>query len=299
MLKKLLKNISFFFLYLFFIVAFYVLINQPIIAQEIFKNISIFKDIPYDVINDFEPYFTSLDIYTPLSGEQLPVIIFVHGGTWVLGNKGIFNEKIKSFVEVNLVYVSVNYRLSPNVRHPSHAEDVAKAITWIYEHISEYGGNPKNLFLMGHSAGGHLSALIALDEHYLQDLGYSNEIIRGVIGLDSAAYHLPSLFKKEPENTFLFEMAFGNRIEIWEEASPINYTEKIKNVPPFLLLYAGDRVVTKEVNTAFYKSLIKATHQASLYFAQDKTHVSIERELGKPGDDVFQIIIHFIQNNLS
>jgi len=299
MIKKFIKKSTFLLLSLLFIITFNFLFNQPLIAQEIFKNIKIFRDIPYGVIKDFKPYFNSLDIYTPLIGEQLPVIVFIHGGTWVLGDKGIFNKKIKSFVEANYVYVSINYRLSPDVHHPSHAEDVAKAVTWIYENIIKYGGNPKNIFLMGHSAGGHLSALIALDKHYLQDLGYSNEIIRGIIGLDSAAYHLPSLFENEPENTYLFEMAFGNRTEIWENASPINYTDKIKSAPAFLLLYAGDRVVTKEVNTAFYDALKNAKHDASIYFASDKNHVSIERELGIPGDDVFQVIIHFIKNNLS
>ena len=216
-----------------------------------------------------------------------------------MGNKGLFNEKTESFVDAHYVYVSINYRLSPDVLHPSHAQDVAKAVTWIYENISKYGGNPQNIFLMGHSAGGHLSALIALDEHYLKDLGYSNEIIRGIISLDIAAHHLPTLFKNEPENTYLFEMAFGNQTEFWEKASPINYTEKIKSAPAFLLIYAGDGEVTKEVNTAFYDALKNANHNASLYFAPDKNHVSIEKELGMPRDNVFPVILKFIENNLS
>jgi len=297
--KEFIKKSGFLCVFLVFALTFIFLFNLSITAQEIFKNVKIFKDIPYAIIEDFEPYFTSLDIYTPLAGEQLPVIVFVHGGTWVLGNKGLFNEKIASFVDTNHVYVSINYRLSPDSIHPGHAQDVAKAVTWIYENISKYGGNPDNIFLMGHSAGGHLSALIALDEHYLRDLGYSNEIIRGVISLDSAAHHLPTLFENEPENNYLFEMAFGTQSELWEEASPINHTKKIKSAPPFLLIYAGDREVTKEVNIAFYESLKQANHKVSIYFAPNKNHVNIERELGMPGDKVFPVILKFINNNLS
>lgn len=65
------------------------------------------------------------------------------------------------------------------------------------------------------------------------------------------------------------------------------------------MIYVGDREVTKEVNTAFYDALKNANHNASLYFAPDKNHVSIERELGMPGDNVFPVILNFTKNNLS
>jgi len=270
----------------------------PILAQETFKDIRIFKDIPYTVIKDVDQNFTSLDIYTPLTGEHFPVIVFIHGGTWVMGDKGRLNEKIKSFVKANYIYVSINYRLSSDAQHPLHAVDVAKAVLWIYEHISDYGGDPLNIFLLGHSAGGHLSALIALDGHYLKNLGFSNEIIRGIIGLDSAAYHLPTLIRSEPENDYLFEMAFGNNSDIWEKASPINYVEKIQSAPPFLLIYAGDREVSKVVNLVFFDALRKSEHEVGLYHASDKNHVNIERDLGKSGDITIEKIFQFIHKYL-
>ncbi|MBA7535278.1 hypothetical protein ES705_27531 [subsurface metagenome] len=266
----------------------------PILARETFKDIKIFKDIPYTVIKDVDPNFTSLDIYTPLTDEHFPVIVFIHGGTWSFGNKGSLSDKTISFIKANFVYVSINYRLSPDIKHPIHTSDVAKAITWIYKHISDYGGDPQNIFLLGHSAGGHLAALIATDEHYLKDLGFSTKIIRGAIGLDSAAYHLPTLIRSEPENDYLFEMAFGNNSDIWEKASPINYVEKIQSTPPFLLIYAGDREVSKVVNLAFFDALRKSGHEVDLYHASDKNHVSIERDLGKSGDITIEKILQFI-----
>lgn len=286
------------FVILFIIIIFTLLFVLPAIAHEEFKDIEIFKDIPYVEIKGTDPNLTSLNIYTPVTGEVYPVIVFIHGGTWSLGNKGSLSNKTISFIKANFVYVSINYRLSPDIKHPIHASDVAKAITWIYKHISDYGGDPQNIFLLGHSAGGHLAALIATDEHYLKDLGFSTKIIRGVIGLDSAAYHLPTLIGSEPENDYLFEMAFGNNSDIWEKASPINYVEKIQSAPPFLLIYAGDREVSKVVNLAFFDALRKSEHEVDLYHASDKNHVSIERDLGKSGDITIEKIFQFIHKHL-
>jgi arylformamidase len=298
MAKNSINNTKYFALFIIYIVIFNLLFMLPILAQETIKDIRIYKDIPYAVIKGVDPNFTSLDIYTPLTGGHFSVIVFIHGGTWVLGNKGRLNEKIKSFVKANYVYVSINYRLSPDAQHPLHAIDVAKAVTWIYEHISDYSGDPLNIFLLGHSAGGHLAALIALDDHYLKNLGFSNEIIRGIIGLDSAAYHLPILIQSEPENNYLFEMAFGNNFDIWEKASPINYVEKIQSAPSFLLIYAGDREVSKVVNLAFFNALRKSEHEVDLYYSPDKNHVSIERDLGKSGDITTEKIFQFIHKHL-
>ena len=292
MYKENTKNLK--FIILFIIIFTLLLFVLTAIAREEFKGIKIFKDIPYVEIKGVNPNFTSLDIYTPVIGENCPVIVFIHGGTWSLGDKGILNYKTIAFAKANFVYVSINYRLSPDIKHPIHASDVAKAITWIYKHISDYGGDPQNIFLLGHSAGGHLAALIATDEHYLKDLGFSTKIIRGVIGLDSAAYHLPTLIRSEPENYYLFEMAFSNNSNIWEKASPIYYVEKGKSIPPFLLIYAGDREVSKMVNLAFAKALQIANYQIHLHYASDKDHISIERDLGKLGDNTIEKIFQFI-----
>lgn len=244
-----------------FILIFYLLFTLSSLSKKEFEDIKIFKDIPYAKTTGIEPYLNSLDIYTPAKGENFPVIVFIHGGTWTLGDKGGLSEKAIAFIKANFVYVSINYRLSPEIKHPIHAYDVAKAVTWIYEHISDYRGDPQNIFLLGHSAGGHLAALIVTDEKYLKDLDFPTKIIRGVIGLDSAAYHLPVLIESEPENYYLFEMAFGDNPDKWEKASPLSYVEKGKDIPPFLLIYTGDREVSKVVNLAFAQALQSSNYQ--------------------------------------
>ena len=279
-----------------YIIIFTVFFMHSIIAIALTESddIKIFKNILYTKIKGANPNFTSLDVYTPEMSKNCPVIVFIHWGAWSFGNKGSLNYKTTVFTKANFVYISINYRLSPDIKHPLHASDVAKAITWIYKHISDYGGDPQNIFLIGHSVGAHLAALIATDERYLGDLGFSTKIIRGVIGLDSAAYHLPTLIRSEPENYYLFEMAFGNNLEIWEKASPIYYVEKGKSIPPFLLTYASDREVSKIVNLVFAQALKISNYQIHLYYASDKDHISIESDLGTLGDTTTEKIFQFI-----
>jgi len=287
-------NIKHYMLLILIFIIYTLIFSFVVIAQEKFQDIKIFKDMPYSGIKEETSYLNSLDIYVPEKNENCPVIVFVHGGTWVLGDKGKLSDKAVAFTRAGMIYISINYRLSSEVKHPLHAYDVTRAIVWIYKHISEFGGNPENIFLLGHSAGGHLAALITIDERYLGKLGFSSKIIKGVIGLDSAAYHLPTLIKSEPENYFLFEMAFGDNPEKWEEASPLNYIKKGKDIPPFLLIYAGDREVTKVVNLTFAQALQSSDYQVHLYYAFEKNHVNIEQDLGKAGDEVIKKIFQFI-----
>lgn len=236
-----------------------------------------------------------LDIYRPEECQSCPVIMYIHGGSWVLGDKGNFSYKSKAFTAQNYIFVSINYRLSPDYKFPAPAYDIARAFSWLKNNIALYGGNSKLIYLLGHSAGGHLAALIALDERYLSAFGLASTDIAGIIGLDSAAYHLPSLFAAEPENQYLFYWAFGENPPDWEVASPVNYIREGKAVPPFLLLVAGDRKISETNNEYFYQKLINTGNKVVLVKFPEKDHVSIDYELGTEGDTVFNTIINWLE----
>lgn len=104
--------------------------------------------------------------------------MYVHGGGWSIGDKSAqLENKIALFKSLNYVFVSTNYRLSPfpnrlgnddRIKYPLHNQDVVSAIAWLVENISDYGGNPDKVALIGHSAGAHLVSLIGTDESFLR-----------------------------------------------------------------------------------------------------------------------------------
>jgi acetyl esterase/lipase len=140
-----------------------------------------------------------LDVFSPEGLKDRPVVFLVHGGAWMIGDKdffGLYRNVGKALARHGVVTVMVNYRLSPAVRHPAHVEHLARAFAWTRRHIKEYGGNPDRIVLVGHSAGGHLVALLATDDRYLKARGLhlddaDRAAIRGVVGV-SGVYHVPA-----------------------------------------------------------------------------------------------------------
>src|SRR5262249_20728636 len=125
------------------------------------------RDITYfEVAKDPSPERHRLDVYRPKGKEGCPVLFFLHRGGWMIGQKddyfGLYGYGTiaRCLAERGIVVVLPNYRLSPAVRHPEHIKDVARAFAWTYENVGQHGGNPKRIIVAGHSAGGHLAALL-------------------------------------------------------------------------------------------------------------------------------------------
>jgi len=111
------------------------------------------RDIRYTETPGVDVKLQSLDIYAPPNATNLPVTIFVHGGAWARGDKSQVANLPAAFAREGFILVSVNYRLAPQVKFDAQAQDVAAAIGWVHRHAREYGGDPNQLFTMGHSAG--------------------------------------------------------------------------------------------------------------------------------------------------
>src|SRR6185436_2816923 len=105
-----------------------------------------------------------LVVYSPKGAKDLPVVFWIHGGGWQAGDKKEVQIKPQVFNEKGFVFVSINYRLLPAVEMGAINRDVAMAVHWVHDHIAEYGGDPKRMFVMGHSAGAQLAALICTDD---------------------------------------------------------------------------------------------------------------------------------------
>jgi acetyl esterase/lipase len=150
-------------------------------------------DIAYRDDANVDPFRHRLDLFVPRGKKDFPVIVLVHGGCWVMGDNccgGLYTSVGQFLASRGIGAVLPNYRLSPSVQHPAHVQDVASAVAWTRTHIAHYGGNSEQIFLMGHSAGGHLVSLLAADESYLKAEGLAAANIRGVVAV-SGVYRIP------------------------------------------------------------------------------------------------------------
>lgn len=132
-----------------------------------------------------------LDIYQPTvrTAAPLPVIIFWYGGGWVDGSKGLYRFVGAALAQLGYVTILPNYRVYPEVRFPAFLDDAARAVLWVQQHAAEYGADPHRIVLMGHSAGAHMAAMLAVNSCYLQQAGADPRDIVGLIGL-SGPYDL-------------------------------------------------------------------------------------------------------------
>lgn len=240
------------------------------------------RDVPYGT--DEVPS-RRLDVYSPdLDGAgPRPVVIYVHGGGWFKGDKSKVGGKPPWLTNLGFVFVSVNYRLLPEGRHPAYAEDLATAVAWVRRRIAHYGGDPEALFLMGHSAGAHLVSLVATDERFLAARGLALDAISGVIALDTNCYDIAARMRSlAPADRGLYLAAFGGRPTGWSDASPLTHVKAGKPIPPFLLLTAGESSSTHAQTAAFARALIAAGAGARTAAFPSETHGSLNRHLGRP-----------------
>jgi acetyl esterase/lipase len=232
------------------------------------------RDIGYRDGEDADPVKHRLDLYLPKARADFPVLFFVHGGTWRSGDKKSYAPLGELFARNGVGVAVTNYRLSPKVQHPAHIQDVSAAFAWTYRNIGKYGGRADRLFVCGHSAGGHLVALLATDESYLraEKLGFAS--IKGVLALSGVYSITPGLFPAQ----------FGEDADACRRASPLsNVTGKHA---PFLLLYADkDYPSLGQLARRMDAELRKARCEAELVEVKDRDHISIIRKLASDPDD--------------
>jgi acetyl esterase/lipase len=133
-----------------------------------------------------------LDIYRPAGGSvPAPVIVFFYGGNWNSGERADYRFVGAALAAKGYVAVLPDYRLYPEVRYPEFLADSAQAVRWAFDHIAELGGDARNVFLMGHSAGAYNAAMLALNPAYLSAAGVDPQRVRGLIGLAGPYDFLP------------------------------------------------------------------------------------------------------------
>jgi acetyl esterase/lipase len=230
-----------------------------------------------------------LDLYLPKGQQEFPVVFFVHGGAWRNGHKdyfGVYSTFGMSLARRGIGAVVPNYRLSPEVQHPDHIKDVAKAFAWTCKNIAKYGGRPDQIFVCGHSAGGHLVSLLATDDRYLKAEGLTLKAIRGAIPM-SGVYTIPEVSE-------LFTSMFGSDAKVRREASPIIHARS--DAPPFLIIYADYDLTYcgRAPSEEFCKALKSKKSEAETMEVPQRNHVTILLNACLRTDPVPQAILKFI-----
>jgi len=254
-------------------------------AESTKYEVEVKKDIAYHTGSDADKERNVLDVYVPKGKKDIPVFFFVHGGAWKQGNKRVFAEPAKRFAEAGIAVVCPNYRLSPKVQHPGHIEDVAKAFAWTIDNIAKHGGDPKKVIASGHSAGGHLVALLATNETYLKAEKKSLADIRGVFGI-SGVYII------SPASRSLND-AFGTDVDVCKTASPIAHIGSAH--PPMLLVYADNDIPMLGSGAEFFaKGLKNSKQEATAKEFKDRTHITIMSGMKSADDPVFLAAKEFV-----
>lgn len=194
-------------------------------AQEAYKRLS---DVPYTERGEADAYRgerCKLDLYYPQGKPGFKTLVWFHGGGLEGGSKELRDE----FLRKGFAVVAPNYRLYPKCKNPEYTEDAALAVSWVFRHIAEYGGDPSQIYVSGHSAGGYLALMLCLDKAYLAAYGIDADRVRAYFPVSGqCATHYT--IRKERKISFT--------LPIVDRYAPLNHARKLATR---LVLYTGDR----------------------------------------------------------
>jgi arylformamidase len=260
------------------------------------------RDIPYATVHERQV----LDVYAPEGAKNLPVVFWIHGGGWQAGNKSMVGVKPKAFTQAGFVFVSINYRLLPTVDMGALTNDVATALGWVQKNVATYGGDPTRLFVMGHSAGGQLAALMCTDEKYAKAHGFSLTTIKGCVPVDADTFDIPAIIEvaetrarvhQLPLPTNGHRQKFGNDPEKHRDFSAVTHVAANKGIPPFLILH-----ITGNPDTSAQARRLADVLQAAgipvKVVGRDNTHEGLNDEIGVPDDLVTKEVFAFVAEAL-
>ena len=175
-----------------------------------------------------------LDVYPAQQPGPHRLVIFVHGGGWVMGGKQGGHKIADALNQAGYAVASIGYRLVPHTDVSGSVEDVARATAYLLHHASEFAINPRRFALMGHSSGAHLVALLGTDQRYLRQAGVDPRDLSAVITLDGV-FDVPSNLSRHPDETR--QEVFGTNPAEWTRYSPVSYVATMQAHPAFCLLH--------------------------------------------------------------
>lgn len=253
-----------------------------------------FKDVEYlqpDLTTVRKP---TLNIFIPKNGKKdNPVLLFVHGGNWSSGDKKTYSLLGRNFAKKGITTVIVGYTLSPYANYDQMAMEIGKAVEWADKNISKYNGDPNQIYLTGHSSGGHLVALVGTNPRYLHD----KSIVKGIILNDAFCLDMKSYLEVVPPTEDKFYLStWSSNPKAWKDGSPIYHLDKTD--PPFMV-YLGEKtydgiLITNEM---FMCELNKIQPEVQPIYLKNMKHVPMVVQYFFPWNKRFDEVIEFMGKN--
>lgn len=236
------------------------------------------QDQSSELVESAVPYGSepnqTLYVFKPKQATpNLPILIFVHGGSWQEGNAADYGFVGRAFAAKGFVTFVVNYRKHPEHPYPAFIQDVATSLKWVHSNATQFGGDAEKIFLVGHSAGAYNIALAVLDQRYLEAAGTKDGHIKGIATLSGPFDFLPL-------DSDITREVFG-KINNLESTQPINFVRK--DAPPFLILHGtSDTTVYPKNAKSLFKHLTDVGASAKLIEYQGVSHVGILLDMAMP-----------------
>lgn len=251
------------------------------------------NDIDYLIESSYKDGRDLLDIYMPEGADMVPVIVFFHGGNLLAGDKTSGRGIGSRVAESGIGLVSANYRLSPDYAHPSHVEDAAAATAWVIHNIESYGGDPKNVFIAGHSSGAYLAALLAVDSSLIGKHNLDSSVIKGAVLISPFLYVEETAPDRISQNP-VYKTIWGEESEGWLNASVTPFIGPDRD--NILVIYAdGDDPWRKNQNERFVQALTaEGNSNVNAIEVYNRTHTTLMSAILEQDDQIGGLISDFI-----
>jgi acetyl esterase/lipase len=237
-----------------------------------------------------------LDLVKPAGVARAPILLFIHGGGWSMGDKThAAPEKAKWANGQGWAFASANYRLVPQATVEQQAADIVHAIAWLRANAAKEGLDPERIVLMGHSAGAHLAALVGTDPKYLQAAGVPMSAVKGVVLLDGAGYDVPTQASAEMNLVKpMYEAAFSTDPKRQAALSPTQHAAA-PNVARWLILPVQSRQDSQAQSQGLAEALRRAGGSATVVAVPGESHGTLNKGLGEAGDFATEQIEKFLE----
>ena len=253
----------------------------------------VLKDIPYkdDVVSQspYEQERCKLDLTVPAGAKGFATYVWFYGGGLKNGAKDLRSEYCaeirESLAQGGVAVVTPDYRLSPKAKYPAYVDDAAAAFAWTVKHIAEHGGDPRKVFIGGHSAGGYLALLVGMDPERLKPHGLTLGSVAGIAQVSGQV--LTHYTVREERGQARYGITS-------DEAAPAFYIRK--SLPPILTIYAQNDMLSRAEENMFFVTTLKAAGHTENYSLRvdDRDHGTVGHGIRNLADPARLAILNFI-----